>query len=240
MPMSLDIDPLDLVDPTRFALHGRPHQVWARLRAEAPVAYIEPPGHPPFWAVTRHADLCTSAIATPALLQRQGITLDMDLTGSRMPAEMIVYLDPPAHGPCARWPTRSSCAARSGPARGDRADRRRHRRRGLDRWRDRRSATSWTPLPPRYPVAVISWVLGVPPADWEHHFRWTNEIIGKDDPEYRLPGESPGRDLHAGPGRAAPVLQGHGQGPPPASPGRPGDPAGAERDRRGARSPSHS
>ncbi len=42
-----------------------------------------------------------------------------------------------------------------------------------------------------FPVAVISWVLGVPPADWEHHFRWTNEIIGKDDPEYRLPGESP-------------------------------------------------
>ena len=29
------------------------------------------------------------------------------------------------------------------------------------------------------------------PDDWEHHFRWTNEIIGKDDPEYRLPGESP-------------------------------------------------
>jgi cholest-4-en-3-one 26-monooxygenase len=42
-----------------------------------------------------------------------------------------------------------------------------------------------------YPVEVISWVLGVPQQDWEHHFRWTNEIIGKDDPEYRLPGESP-------------------------------------------------
>ena len=42
-----------------------------------------------------------------------------------------------------------------------------------------------------FPVAVISWVLGVPRSDWEHHFRWTNEIIGKDDPEYRRPGESP-------------------------------------------------
>ncbi len=40
-------------------------------------------------------------------------------------------------------------------------------------------------------MAVISWVLGVPPDDWQRHFDWTNEIIGKDDPEYRRPGESP-------------------------------------------------
>jgi cytochrome P450 len=46
-----------------------------------------------------------------------------------------------------------------------------------------------------YPVAVISWVLGVPAADWEHHFRWTNEIIGKDDPEFRRPGETAGQTI---------------------------------------------
>jgi cytochrome P450 len=35
----------------------------------------------------------------------------------------------------------------------------------------------------------------VPSADWQLLFRWTNEIIGKDDPEYRREGESPGQTI---------------------------------------------
>src|SRR4029077_16546183 len=41
------------------------------------------------------------------------------------------------------------------------------------------------------PLAVIAWVVGAPPDDWEQLFRWTNEVIGKEDPEYRPPGETP-------------------------------------------------
>ncbi len=43
-----------------------------------------------------------------------------------------------------------------------------------------------------FPLGVIAWILGVPSDDWELLFRWTNEVIGKDDPEYRREGESPG------------------------------------------------
>src|SRR6185436_3985703 len=46
-----------------------------------------------------------------------------------------------------------------------------------------------------FPLAVIAWILGVPKDDWQHLFRWTNEIIGKDDPEYRRPGETPGQTI---------------------------------------------
>jgi cytochrome P450 len=52
-----DIDPLDLVDPERFAQSGYLHVVWTRLRAEAPVAQLAPPGFRPFWAITKHADV---------------------------------------------------------------------------------------------------------------------------------------------------------------------------------------
>src|SRR5690606_32261589 len=51
------IDPMDLVDGSRFAARGYPHAVWAQLRAEAPVCWFEPEGWTPFWAVTRHADI---------------------------------------------------------------------------------------------------------------------------------------------------------------------------------------
>ncbi len=42
---------------------------------------------------------------------------------------------------------------------------------------------------------MISWILGVPRDDWKLLFRWTNEIIGKDDPEFRRPGETPGQTI---------------------------------------------
>jgi cytochrome P450 len=35
----------------------------------------------------------------------------------------------------------------------------------------------------------------MPPKDWQLLFRWTNEVIGKDDPELRRPGETPGQTL---------------------------------------------
>src|SRR5262249_58878201 len=41
------------------------------------------------------------------------------------------------------------------------------------------------------PIAVVAWILGVPRQDWGLLFRWTNEVIGKDDPEYRRPSETP-------------------------------------------------
>jgi cholest-4-en-3-one 26-monooxygenase len=40
------------------------------------------------------------------------------------------------------------------------------------------------------PIGVISWLLGVPRSDWQLLFHWTNEVIGKDDPEFRRPGET--------------------------------------------------
>ncbi len=191
MPMKVDIDPLDLVEPERFALKGYPHEVWSRLRAEAPVAFIEPPGYPPFWAVTKHADVQYAASQPQLFSSRQGITLDMDLTGIDMPAEMIVYLDPPEHGPMRKVANkkflRSAVSAR-------RQEIERIAAELVDRAStggEIRECDFVDTFAAPFPVAVISWVLGVPEADWEHHFRWTNEIIGKDDPEYRLPGESP-------------------------------------------------
>jgi cholest-4-en-3-one 26-monooxygenase len=190
-PVDIDIDPLDLVDATRFARHGYPHHVWTKLRAEAPVAYIEPPGHPPFWAVTKHEDIVQ--VATQPLLysSSQGITLDMDLSGMDVVPEMIVYLDPPRHGPMRKIAnqkfTRSSVRERI-----DEIERIATAVVDLASTGDVDGECDFVDaFAAPFPLAVVGWVLGVPQPDWELLFRWTNEIIGKDDPEYRRPGESP-------------------------------------------------
>jgi cytochrome P450 len=184
------VDPLDFVDPVRFAQHGYPHAAWTRLRAEAPVAYFAPPGYEPFWAVTKHADVVQVASQPVRFSNEHGLVLG-PLGAPTQPTEMVVTLDPPRHGPLRRVAMR-----RFTP----RAMRLRHDEieritvEVLDEAATGDSADEFdfveriaAPLP----IAVISWILGVPRDDRQLLFRWTNEVIGKDDPEFRRPGETP-------------------------------------------------
>ena len=188
------IDPMDLVDPARYARDGYPHALWTRLRAEAPVAYFEPPGWRPFWAITKHADVTEVASQPVRFSSEKGITL-MPAGFPVMPTEMIVTLDPPRHGPLRRvasprFTPRSLRAQRPGVEAivGEILDRAAGG--GTAREADFVEAIA-APLP----IAVIALILGVPREDWGLLFRWTNEVIGKDDPEFRRPGETPGQTI---------------------------------------------
>jgi cytochrome P450 len=89
----------DLLDPATFA-HGHPTQLYARLRAEAPVFRNPEPGGTGFWALTRYDDVYavdhdfqnfssepTIMIADPGI--GEGGTLG--------DAKMMLMMDPPHH-----------------------------------------------------------------------------------------------------------------------------------------------
>jgi cholest-4-en-3-one 26-monooxygenase len=188
------IDPLDLVDPERFARNGYPHQVWATLRSERPVAFLEPPGYVPFYAITKHADIMEIAAQPELFSSEQGLILGRP-SAPAQPMEMIVTLDPPRHGPLRRVAM---------PRFTPRAIRSRHEE--IDRIcvdvLDNLAASDVTTefdfverVAAPLPIGVISWILGVPSEDWSLLFRWTNEVIGKDDPEFRRPNETPGQTI---------------------------------------------
>ncbi len=188
-----NIDPLDLVDPARFAARGYPDAVWTQLRAEAPIAYFEPEGYQPFWAITKHADI-TDVASQPVRFSNQHGLVISPIGAPSQPMEMVVTLDPPRHGPLRRvaMPRFTPRAIRS---RHDEIDRIAVEildgvaTGGGDEFDfvERIAA----PLP----IAVISWILGVPKDDWQLLFQWTNEVIGKDDPEFRRPGETAGQTI---------------------------------------------
>jgi cytochrome P450 len=192
--MTADADGRALVDPVRFARDGYPFDLWARLRAEAPVARFAPPGYEPFWAVTKHADIVEISKQPLRFSSAQGITLRR-AGAPVMHSEMVVMLDPPRHGP-----VRRVANGRFTP----RAVR--ERRPEIERIATE-ILDSTTPagssgeldfverVAAPFPLAVIAWILGVPRDDWRLLFRWTNEVIGKDDPEYRRPGETPGQTI---------------------------------------------
>src|SRR5690349_6473544 len=199
------IDPSDLVDPERYAEHGYPHAVWTRLRAEAPIARVKAPGYEPFWAVTKHADIMQISSQPLRFSSAQGITLAREGAAPVPPSDILVLIDPPRHGPMrrvvnarftpravrerARDVERLPGSVGDGAATGGDGD-----------------FVARTAAP--FPLAIVSWILGVPSDDWQHLFRWTNEIIGKDDPEFRRDGESPGKTMK----RARGELRGYFEG----------------------------
>ena len=174
---------------------GYPHELWTRLRAEAPVAYFAPPGYEPFWAITKHADILEISKQPLRFSSAQGITLRRAGAPVMPPSEMVVMLDPPQHGP-----VRRVANARFTPT-AVRARRDDIERIAVEILDD--AAPAGAPgeldfverIAAPFPLAVIAWILGVPSDDWELLFRWTNEVIGKDDPEYRRPGETPGQTI---------------------------------------------
>jgi cholest-4-en-3-one 26-monooxygenase len=188
------VDVYDLIDPERYARRGYPHDAWTRLRAEAPVAYFAPDGWQPFWAITKHADVLELAKQPERFSSAKGITL-LRAGVVIPPSEMVVMLDPPKHGP-----VRRVANGRFTP-RAVREQRRDIERIAIETLDDAtRVGTSGEldfveRIAAPFPLGVIAWILGVPADDWPHLFRWTNEVIGKDDAEYRRPGETPGQTI---------------------------------------------
>jgi cholest-4-en-3-one 26-monooxygenase len=186
----MNFDPRDLVDPMRYAERGYPHELYTRLRAEAPVVYVKPPDYEPFWAVTRYTDILEVLKQPELFSSAQGITLLREGQPPHPPSEVLVLVDPPRHGPMRRL-VNGGFTPRAVRDKADDVE-----RIALDvlAKADGTIATEGdfvAAVAAPFPLAVMAWILGVPESDWGLLFRWTNEVIGREDPEYRQPGETP-------------------------------------------------
>jgi cholest-4-en-3-one 26-monooxygenase len=192
--MITEADGLVLVDAERCAREGYPDEVWTRLRAEAPVARFEPPGLDPFWAITKHADILEISKQPRRFSSAQGITLRPAGAGFP-PSDIVVLLDPPRHGPI-RKVANGRFTPKAVRSRRDDIE-----RIAVDVLDDAAPVGAGGQLDfveriaAPFPLGVVAWILGVPKDDWHLLFRWTNEVIGKEDPEYRRPGETPGQTI---------------------------------------------
>jgi cytochrome P450 len=111
------------------------------------------------------------------------------------PSEILVLIDPPRHGPMRRI-----ASSRFTP-RGVRTRRPEIERIAIEILDAAAPAgTSGAfdfveQIASRFPLAVVAMLIGAPRDDWELLLRCTNEVIGRDDPEFRRPGETPGRTI---------------------------------------------
>jgi len=182
-----------LVHPDDYADHGYPHDVWTRLRREDPVHWYERTEGPPFWAVTKHADIVEVSKRPDVFLNGPMLViphLPEQQNDPRFPPTLI-QLDPPKHGIY-----RQLISKRFTPRylRSMHADIERIGKEIVDKLAvngGRGECDFVNEVSKPLPIAVIAWMLGVPREDWEKLFDWTNRTIGAGDPEYQEAGKTP-------------------------------------------------
>ncbi len=187
--MAARLDDVDLWDPELF-VNGVPYGTFALLRREAPVFLHPRSGLPPFWAITRYADVVSvSREWSMYSSERRGALLreppEEALETQRL---MMLNMDPPRHtklrGLINKGFTPRMVARLTPPIQQFCDD-------IIDAVCERGECDFVTEIAAELPLRVIAELLGIPQTDRHQIFEWSNTMIGSDDPEWqRSPEES--------------------------------------------------
>jgi cytochrome P450 len=179
------IDPLRLIDPACYAEHGYPHAEWRTLRREAPLEHFDVAGWPPFWAVTRHADIVEISKQPDIFLNAPGMTFVRQRPGNvegQQQIRTIINMDPPDHRKfrAVASPFFTPRALKAlNPLVTDIAGQL------IDGLGDEGECDFISEIASLHPLKVISRILGVPSSDEPFILKLTNELFGSEDPEFQ-------------------------------------------------------
>lgn len=81
-------------DPFSADFFNGPYETYRRMREEAPVYYSD---EYDFYALTRHVDVASAFKDFETYSSAYGVDLAMVRTGQKVPAKMIISMDPPEH-----------------------------------------------------------------------------------------------------------------------------------------------
>jgi cholest-4-en-3-one 26-monooxygenase len=189
--MALSLDTIDIIDPDHYQQNGYPHEEWTLLRREAPLYWFDRTDDDPFWAVTKHEDIVFLSRQPKRFLlnPRLAVFPDFQPPEAEDPdAHHLLTMDPPEHGDYRRLVS-SAFTPRAIRARAPEIERIAVDL--LDGIQDKPECDFVREVSAILPLAAIADILGLPRSDWELMFRWTNEIVGSNDPEYTREGMTP-------------------------------------------------
>jgi cytochrome P450 len=194
-------DQIDLTDPDRFA-HGPPHEVYRRLRDEAPLYWHEPtattPGGEGFWCLTRHEDVAWAA-KLPELFSSAGGgdrdgggTLIEDLPAGLAAGVLFNMQDDPRHHHIRRLVTPSVSPRQLRAIEASLAGRCAEI---LDAAIGRGTCDFLVDVAAELPLQAIASLLGVPQDDRHFLLDWADATLDYDDHD---PGQTSAKSQAAG------------------------------------------
>ena len=170
----------DFYDPDGYVA-GPPHELFARLRREQPVAWQDMPNEPGYWAVLRHADLVHVA-REPVLFSAAtgGVVLENLAPESlAMMQDMLLAMDPPRH-----LGYRRNASPHFAPRVMARLeDRIREICQTIMRDSADRELDFVHDVCARLPSQVVGELMGIPEQDWPRIHHWSEQNSGSQDPD---------------------------------------------------------
>jgi len=173
-------------DPGAYTDAAYFHRACARLRREAPIPLVEADGYPPFYALTRHADVM-EAERRPEVFRNlpQPVLMETEMEAVvRRAGDLatLVHMDDPDHRKyralTADWFQPSSLARLEGRI-AELA------RRAVDRMAELGGECDFAAdIAVPMPLEVILSILGLPESDYPRMLQLTRELFQGDDPEY--------------------------------------------------------
>lgn len=157
-----------LTDPSLYL--GDPFPLYARLRAEAPVAWHEDPG---FWAVTTHAEVLAAGADPATFCSAQGILVDEIGVDYPSPPTMM-HTDPPAH---TRYRRMVQPGFKPSAVRGLEESVRAEAEALLARIEADVAVDIVPALSVPFPLRVICGLLGVDSDEWPRFYEWSEAAI---------------------------------------------------------------
>lgn len=173
---------VDLSDPGVWHREV-PHDEFARLRRESPVAWNpRHDGHKGFWAVASHAAIVAVSADTATFSSRRGVISLDDFADDQSEARRtLLEMDPPQHGAMRRL-----TMAGFGPKAIGRLEPavRAHAVRLVEDLAGSGSFDVVARLSKRLPIATLCALMGVPDSLQDEVIRWSDLLIGSDDPDF--------------------------------------------------------
>jgi cytochrome P450 len=189
MTAPFDLATLDVATPEHYERNGYPHREWAYLRRHAPVFWYERSNFDPFWVVTKHADVVLLGKQPERLLNQPRLAAFPNDLPPPPEGETrhLLNMDPPDHAKYRRVVSKRFTPR---AVQGWEPKVRRITRDVIDRAARKERIDFVADVSAPITIAVIALMLGVPEKDWGLLFRWTNEIIAPQDPEFQREGDT--------------------------------------------------
>ncbi|KUI98602.1 cytochrome P450 [Vibrio sp. MEBiC08052] len=173
---------VDLSDPSIWH-KAVPQEEFARLRREAPVAWNERhDGHKGFWAVTRYDDIVSVSGNVATFSSRNGVISLDDFDSEQNDARRtLLEMDPPQH-PAMRIITAPGFTPKAVSAL--EASVRATAIELIDNVLNSDSVDMVAELSKQLPIFTLCRLLGVSPSRQNDMIRWSDMLIGSDDPDF--------------------------------------------------------
>jgi len=194
---TLDFDPDDLITPSNYGVGGQPHAIWNQLREQSPVHRVESSSHPPFYAITRHADIMEISNKPNIFSNSEGPMMLDNPTMKRReerPDEFgamrtIIEMDPPEHREFRKvasgfFTPRSIHRLDEIVAECARAQ--------IDKLGEEGECDFVDQISQRHPLRVLATILGIGPEDEDLLLDLTQQLFAADDPDLQREGEDRG------------------------------------------------